>query len=60
MDDYELHYIKRLNKIGGGMALYVHKTIKYSVLNNMSFVLDNVMECITIEINNGMKKKTLL
>jgi len=43
MDDYELLYIKRLNKIGGGMALYVHKAIKYSVLNNISFVLDNVM-----------------
>jgi len=57
MDDYDLHYMNRQNKTGGGVTLYVHKTIKYSLLSNMSFVRDNLMECITIEINNGKKKK---
>jgi len=35
MDDYDLHYMNRQNKTGGGVALYVHKTIKYSLLSNV-------------------------
>lgn len=45
IDDYDLCYVNRHS---------VH-----SVLINLSTVLDNVMECLTIEINNR-KKITLL
>lgn len=60
MEDYDLTYTNRQNKMGGGVALYVHKTIKYSILQSMSIAVDNVMECLTIEIINEKKKNIII
>ena len=48
LEGYELRYINRQNKGGGGVALYVDNTLKCKVMNYMSTVIDNVLECITI------------
>ena len=50
MDGYELSYINRQNKGGGGVAIYVDKTLHFKVLDRMTTVVDNVLECISIEI----------
>ena len=50
MDGYELSYINRQNKGGGGVAIYVDKTLNFKVLDRMTTVVDNVVECISIEI----------
>ena len=49
MDGYELSYINGQNK-GGGGAIYVDKTLNFKVLESMTTVVDNVSECISIEI----------
>lgn len=46
LEGYEMSYINRRNKKGGGVALDVDK----KVLEDMSTTVDNVMECVTIEI----------
>ncbi len=50
LDGYELNYINRKNKSGGGVAIYVDKDLNYRVVGNMSTAVDNLFECITIEI----------
>lgn len=41
LDGYEL---------GGGVAIYVDKTLNFKVLENMTAVVDNLLECNTIEL----------
>ena len=41
-----LHHINRTNKRGGGVALYVDSVLKCT----LTIVTDDLMECITIEI----------
>ena len=50
MDGYEMTYKNRENKIGGGVALYVDKNLNYKVVEKLTTVVDNVLECVTIEI----------
>jgi ASC-1-like (ASCH) protein len=56
MDSYELSYINRQNKGGGGVAIYVDKTLNFKVLESMTTVVDNVSECISIEICKEKRK----
>lgn len=60
INDYDLNYINRQNKTGGGVALYVHKTIHFSIVNSLSIALDNVMECVTIELKNEKQKNIII
>ena len=46
LNDYEFCHRNRLNKKGGGVAIYVHKSLKYRILKNMSVVIDDIMESI--------------
>jgi len=50
LEGYEVNYVNRKNKSGGGVALYVDKTLNYKVVESMTTVIDNLLECITIEI----------
>lgn len=50
LQGYELHCINKGNKGGGGVALFVDEGLTYKVVNNMSVITDDVMECVTIEI----------
>lgn len=48
---YGFHHISRERGNGGGVALFVDEGLTYKVLECMSMVIDDVMECITIEIS---------
>ena len=50
MDGYELVYVNRKNKAGGGVAIYVDNGLKFKVLDDMTTVVDNLFECLTIEV----------
>ena len=43
LDDYELSYINRERKTGGGVALYIHKSIKCMVLTDMTCAIDGTI-----------------
>lgn len=47
LEGYELSYISRKNKGGGGVALYVDNALK--LLYNMTTVIDKVLEGFTIQ-----------
>lgn len=50
IDGYELNYKNRVNRSGGGVAIYVHNSLKYKVVEGMTAAVDDLLECITIEI----------
>ena len=60
LEGYELMCMNRRNKNGGGVAMYVDMNFKYKVIENMSTVVDNVLECITIEISREKKKNIIV
>uniref|UniRef100_A0A3P9M519 Reverse transcriptase domain-containing protein n=1 Tax=Oryzias latipes TaxID=8090 RepID=A0A3P9M519_ORYLA len=60
LEGYELRYCNRLNKGGGGVALYVDKTLHFRVVNSMTAVVDNMLECLTIEISQENQKNIVV
>ncbi len=46
---YEMNFINRKNKKGGGVALYIDKSINYKVVENIITTVADVMECMTTE-----------
>lgn len=60
LDGYEFNYISRVNKKGGGVALYVDTRYDYIIVDNLKSIIENVMECITVEICMGKKKNVMV
>lgn len=50
IEGYELRFMSRKNKSGGGVALYVNKYLKFRVLYSITTVVDNVLQCVTVEM----------
>lgn len=50
MEGYELHYINRVNKGEGSVAIYVDSDLKCRQIEQMTTVMDDLMEYITLEI----------
>ncbi len=51
LEGYELFTMNRVNKKGGGVALYVDRALRCSQIECMSSTIDNVLEYVTIEIH---------
>ena len=49
---YEVTHLVRKNKGGGGVSVYVAKDLSFKICNNMTKVVDELMECLTVEICN--------
>lgn len=59
IEGYEFISQNRRNKHGGGVAMFVDLNYGYKMIENMTMVLDDILECLTIEIE-GQKRKILL
>lgn len=42
--------MNRKNKAGGGVAIYVSNKIKFKMIEKMAVSVDNLLECVAIEI----------
>ena len=51
MPGYNVFNTVRINKKGGGVALYIKDIFKSKLITNKLVVLDNILECVTVEIN---------
>lgn len=49
MDGYDFSFINRQNK-GGGVAVYVTQELDFIVVKDMTTVIDNVLECLSVEL----------
>lgn len=45
-----MFYTNRESKKGGGVALYIDKNIDFRLVENMSIAVEEVFECVTLEI----------
>lgn len=60
LNGLEPNHKNRSNKKGGGVALYVNNRLKYKIVENMTTAIDNVMECITVEICLEKRKSIIV
>ena len=60
LNNYEIIHTDRQNKRGGGVLLYVSKTLNFKKLDKYSVQLDDVMESVTIEIDIANSKNIIL
>ncbi len=59
LEGYEMVCKNREVKNGGGVALFVDKNLIYKVVEKITTVVDNVLECVSIELLMGKKEKYL-
>ena len=60
LEGYEMFWQNRIDKRGGGVALFVMSSLKCKVIGDMTTVIDNLMECVTIEIIVERSKNILI
>lgn len=55
INGYNLVYKERGSIKGGGVGFYVHSSLRYKVIENLTVICPKIFECITIEVmtNNG-------
>ena len=49
-DRYDMYHLDRGNKNGGGVAIYIQNTLKHSIINHMTYAIDDVLECLSVEV----------
>ena len=60
LDGYELSFVNRQNKSSGGVAIFVEKSFNFMVLENMTTAIDDLVECVTVEIWRERHKHILV
>ena len=60
LEGYDGNYVNRENKTVGGVPLYMHKSVKYSLVKGLLLTISDILECITIEISCEKKKNIIL
>nr|XP_049607049.1 uncharacterized protein LOC125987031 [Syngnathus scovelli] len=60
IEGYESYTLNRMGKRCGGVALFIDKNCKCKIVRNMSQAIDNLMECITVEIEMESSKNILV
>ena len=59
IQNYSFIHEKKTNRKGGGLGIYVHKTLDYKILPNLAKSTENI-ESFTIEIDNKNSKNILI
>ena len=59
IDDYIFIYKCRKNKGGGGIAYYIHKNLKFKILNELSTFEEGLFESLTIQLEYNKEKFVL-
>ena len=52
LNDYYMYRLDRVCRKGGGVAIYVKNTFKYGLLNQMIYVVNDLLECLSIELTD--------
>ena len=57
---YEVVNMNRKNKRGGGVMIYISKHLRYKLVKNMCEVIDNVYQCVTVELDTEQGTSTII
>ena len=58
LENYDLLYNNRQNKRGGGIAMYIDKSLQYKKINELTCVTESI-ESLFIEVDSKYKKNTV-
>ena len=50
LDGDDMYHLGRGNKNGGGVAIYIQNTHIHSIINHMAYVIDDVLEYLSVEV----------
>ena len=57
---YESVHVNREHKSGGGVAIYILNSIDCMAIKSMSSVVDNIMECVAVELKLNKRKHVII
>lgn len=60
LEGYEVNCINSHSSSTLILSMYVDKTLNYKVVENMTTVIDNLLECITTEIRKEKNKNVII
>ena len=50
LDGYDMYHLDRGNKNGGGVAIYIQNTLRHSIINHMTYAIDDVLEFLSVDV----------
>ena len=59
LNDYYMYRLDRVCRKGGEVAIYAKNTFKHRLLNQMTYVVNHLLECLSIELTDLRNKKIL-
>lgn len=60
IEGYNMFYVNRVSKKGGGVALYIDYHLKCKIIEQKTIAVENLMELLTVEITNEIGKNMLI
>ena len=57
---YKMVHIYRTKKKGGDVAIYISNNINFMVLDELCYNLDNVLECVSVQVSISHKKTIII
>lgn len=57
IEGFEFISQNRRNKHGGGVAMFIDSNYNYTVIENKTMVVDDILECLSVEIARFKKEK---
>ena len=60
LSDFYMYRLDRVCRKGGGVAIYVKNTLKHRLLNQMTYVVNDLLECLTIELTDQNNNKNIV
>ena len=50
LDGYDIYHLDRGNENGGGVAIHIQDTLIHSIINHMTYAIDDVLECLSVDV----------
>ena len=55
-----MYRLDRVCRKGGGVAIYVKNTLRHRLLNQMTYVVNDLLECLSIELTDQNNNKNIV
>ena len=60
LNDYYMYRLDRVCRKGGGVAIYVKNTLKHRLFNQMTYAVNDLLECLSIELIDLSNNKNIV
>ena len=60
IDGYQVLHIVREIKKGGGCSTYINNSVKFNIVKNLCFTVNDEIECASVELDMGKDKNVIV